>query len=320
MSKSIPLIHKAAAITQIEALKPYIKDIWPIVHYSKLPIYLDSTSAQFIPFRAFSRLLQAAFEQLPHQAFIAFIQRGATSYSKQIAHNSKQNNKVNSLARLADLLPIERVSSKHSTLSKHHSEFSLAFTLEDVEPFNFVGELYAISVAHSYLIQQRSDIKKPSKYHLVSQDKSGLDKLSISTDTPQFMGQTSIALFYPSTVKQHSTTLDLHWEKQVQPFSIQASCALESYIGRQDLRLEDFSDIIKIPTRTIQRHLAQDGTSFRQIKESLNIAFAKRVMKQRNVSISEISAHLGYAEPSQFIRAFKKSENITPLQWSKKHD
>ncbi|MDO6498238.1 helix-turn-helix domain-containing protein [Photobacterium sanguinicancri] len=52
----------------------------------------------------------------------------------------------------------------------------------------------------------------------------------------------------------------------------------------------------------------------------MNIAFAKRVMKQRNVSISEISAHLGYAEPSQFIRAFKKSENITPLQWSKKHD
>lgn len=317
MTKAIPLIHKTAAIMQLGILKQYVDDIWPIINEAQLPIYLDSTSAQYIPFRTFAKFLQAVFERLSSQDFITFVQQGAERYSKEIAPIKQAKTMQVSLDALGLFLPIQSAKLSSAFLNTKCLQHCLELTLEDIKPFGFVSELYTICVAHHYLTQHCSDIKVPSKYHVVSQEKSGLDKLKISTDTPQFMGQMSTAIFYNSTIETSASSQQLTWEKTKPPFSKQLSNALESYIGRQDLSLEAFSDIIGIPVRTIQRHLAQDGSSYRKIKESLNIAFAKRVMVEREVSISDISGHLGYTDPSQFIRAFRKIENITPLQWRK---
>ncbi|MUJ36981.1 helix-turn-helix domain-containing protein [Aliivibrio fischeri] len=319
MSKTIPLIHKAAAIIQLDILKQYVEDVWPIVNEAQFPIYLESTSAQYIPFRVFAKLLQATFEQLPAQEFTTFIQQGAERYS-MIIDTIKPSTKTKQplLDVLGEALPIQRAEFLYSSLNKQNSQLCVELKVEDMDPFGFVCELYTICVAHHYLTRDRTDIKEPSKYHLVSQEKSGLDKLQISTDTPQFMGQLSTALFYHATINKSGSLQQSNWEKANDTFSSQFSDALESYIGRQDLSLEEFSDIIGIPVRTIQRHLMQSGLSYRKIKESLNMAFAKRVMIEREASISDISEHLGYADPSQFIRAFRKAENLTPLQWYKR--
>ncbi|MUK62360.1 helix-turn-helix domain-containing protein [Aliivibrio fischeri] len=318
MSKTIPLIHKAAAIIQLDILKQYVEDVWPIVNEAQLPIYLESTSAQYIPFRVLSRLLQATFEQLPAQEFTTFIQQGAERYS-MVIDTIKPSTKTKRplLDVLGEALPIQRAEFLYSSFSKQNSQLCIELKVEDMDPFGFVCELYAICVAHHYLTRERSDIKEPSKYHLVSQEKSGLDKLQISTDTPQFMGQVSTALFYRSSTETSTSTQQLTWKKNSQPFVKQLSNALEGYIGRQDLSLEAFSGIIGMSVRTIQRYLTHDGSSYREIKESLNMTFAKRVMIERDASISDISEHLGYTNPSQFIRAFKRVENITPLQWRK---
>ena len=319
MSKTIPLIHKAAAIIQLDILKQYVEDVWPIINDAQLPIYLESTSAKYIPFRVFSKLLQATSEQMPSQEFTTFIQQGAERYSMVIdTIKPPTKTRLPLLDVLGEALPIHQAEFLHNPLNKQNSQLCLELKVEDMEPFGLVCELYTICVAHYYLTRNCSDIKEPSKYHLVSQEKSGLDKLQISTDTPQFMGQPNTALFYHSTINKLGSLQQSNWEKVNHSFSSQLSDALESYIGRQDLSLEAFSDIIGIPVRTIQRHLAQDGSSYRKIKESLNIAFAKRVMIEREASISDVSEHLGYADPSQFIRAFRKAENLTPLQWYKR--
>lgn len=89
------------------------------------------------------------------------------------------------------------------------------------------------------------------------------------------------------------------------------------YIGRVDVDLVSFGQINRMGKRTIQRALSEEGTTFRTIKETLSFEFAKRVMTEQDYSISDIALHLGYADASQFIRAFKRANGITPLQWKK---
>lgn len=318
MKKNIPLIDKSAAIIQLEVLKLYVKDIWPIVNDAQLPIYLDSTSAQFIPFHSFSRLLQAAFEHLTPKAFIEFIHCGAGRYLQHIEGISAPDKVKGTFPRLVNSLPIQEIELASHGKDAFLSKYTLNMKLENIESYTFVNELYLISVAHRCLIHQYPELKAPFKYHLISQDTVGLDKLKISMETPQFMGQESTKLYYQSSTLQGCDISQRYWKKQQQDFTTQVLNALESYIGRQDVSLETFSQIVGIPVRTIQRYLGSENQTFRKIKESLNMAFAKRVMVEREASISDIAEHLGYADTSQFIRAFKKSEQLTPLQWRKK--
>ena len=41
------------------------------------------------------------------------------------------------------------------------------------------------------------------------------------------------------------------------------------------------------------------------------------VLIQRNSAVGDIAVHLGYADDTQFVRAFKRANGITPLQWKK---
>ncbi|CAM4221915.1 helix-turn-helix domain-containing protein [Vibrio neonatus] len=318
MNLTVPLINKHAVIVQINALEHYIDDIWPIVHSSNLPIYLNSSSAKFVPFRALASLLQQAFVSLSHQDFKAFIRQGVNDYIKQISLNNSSMTSLSIPEQIAYLLPVKSVTFQPNTqITGSDTIQSLEFALEDVTPFNLVAELYAIVVVHQYLASTQA-VSQPCKYHLFSEQKTGLDKLNISTHTPQFMGQNSTGIFYNSPEKPIGIVESTTWHKPPTPFSKQVALALECYIGRQDISINDFSYITGISPRSLQRYLKLEQSSFRKIKESLNMAFAKRVMRERDVSISDIAEHLGYADTSQFIRAFRKAENTTPLQWRKK--
>nr|WP_256099310.1 AraC family transcriptional regulator [Vibrio sp. Scap16] len=63
--------------------------------------------------------------------------------------------------------------------------------------------------------------------------------------------------------------------------------------------------------------VVKSTTTYKAIKESLVIEFAKRVISQQCYSIADVALHLGYADASQFIRAFKRVYGITPYQWQK---
>ncbi|GAM60456.1 hypothetical protein JCM19232_789 [Vibrio ishigakensis] len=74
---------------------------------------------------------------------------------------------------------------------------------------------------------------------------------------------------------------------------------------------------MEIHPRAMQRYLKEEGVTFRELKEKQNIKFAKRVLKEYEFSVHDVAIHLGYSAPSQFIRAFKRLEGTTPLQWLK---
>ena len=85
------------------------------------------------------------------------------------------------------------------------------------------------------------------------------------------------------------------------------------------LSIESVSDNFNLSVRTLQRQLKQEGVSYIQIVEEVRKSLAIHYMTKSTSSVKEISAVLGYAEPSGFVRAFKKWTGKTPTAFRSKN-
>lgn len=68
-------------------------------------------------------------------------------------------------------------------------------------------------------------------------------------------------------------------------------------------------------TRTLQRRLADEGTSFALVRDRARHAAALRLLCQPDVSLGEVSFLLGFSQPSAFNRAFRRWQGTTPLRF-----
>jgi AraC-like DNA-binding protein len=72
---------------------------------------------------------------------------------------------------------------------------------------------------------------------------------------------------------------------------------------------------LAMTVRTMHRRLDEAGTSFRKIRDELLRARAEELLRERRVPIAEVSYLLGYGEPSNFHRAFRRWTGLTPAAW-----
>lgn len=70
--------------------------------------------------------------------------------------------------------------------------------------------------------------------------------------------------------------------------------------------LEAMADRFCVSSRTLKRRLAEKDTSYREIVESVLKDRAIQLLRYTNQSVSEIAYELGYADLSNFSRAFRK--------------
>ncbi|MCC2618196.1 AraC family transcriptional regulator [Aestuariibacter halophilus] len=68
---------------------------------------------------------------------------------------------------------------------------------------------------------------------------------------------------------------------------------------------------------TFHRHLCKEGTSYRDILESVRQQLALRYLEEGHMTIKEIAYALGYAELSNFRKAFKRWYGKAPSQYLK---
>jgi AraC-like DNA-binding protein len=67
--------------------------------------------------------------------------------------------------------------------------------------------------------------------------------------------------------------------------------------------------------RTLNRRLAESGTSIARLREALRKAEAVRLLTSTRISVGELSAMLGYSSDSAFSRAFKDWYGVAPTKW-----
>lgn len=93
---------------------------------------------------------------------------------------------------------------------------------------------------------------------------------------------------------------------------------IKSHIDGEPLVQTDIQAValaVGMKTRTLQRHLDEQGTSFRKLKEGLLKEKVLELLVVRQRPARDIAETLGYADVSTFHRAFRAWFGVTPRQF-----
>jgi len=69
---------------------------------------------------------------------------------------------------------------------------------------------------------------------------------------------------------------------------------------------------LALSARTLQRRLADEGTTFQAVLDRTRLALARHYLGRPDVTVAEVAFLLGYDEPSSFYRAFHRWSGTTP--------
>lgn len=72
---------------------------------------------------------------------------------------------------------------------------------------------------------------------------------------------------------------------------------------------------LDIPCSTFRRHLVEEGAAFRQLREEALRDIAQELLARDGIAISDIAAHLGFADVTAFRRAFMRWSSESPSAW-----
>jgi AraC-like DNA-binding protein len=78
---------------------------------------------------------------------------------------------------------------------------------------------------------------------------------------------------------------------------------------------ETIADTLHVSLRSLQRKLKEEDTSFRDLLEDTRQQLALQYLRDSRRSIGEITYLLGFTEPSNFTRAFKRWTGKSPAQY-----
>jgi AraC-like DNA-binding protein len=87
---------------------------------------------------------------------------------------------------------------------------------------------------------------------------------------------------------------------------------LVTLIGDQNPTIEVAAKITGMSPRTLQRRLAGSGYTFKGLLAETKTGLAKEWLAESDAPVVEIAASLGYSDPSNFIRAFRRITGMSP--------
>ncbi len=89
-------------------------------------------------------------------------------------------------------------------------------------------------------------------------------------------------------------------------------------LGRVPVNITSLAVELRLPARSLQRYLAEEGNSVRGIIREIRQEQAKSLLHSRPRQVGAIAHAVGYTDPSAFWRAFKSWEGISPAAFARK--
>jgi AraC-like DNA-binding protein len=86
-------------------------------------------------------------------------------------------------------------------------------------------------------------------------------------------------------------------------------------LSYRDCSAERIAAMLSMHRRTLNRRLKEDGTSFREVVESVRHEVARQLLANTRLPLNEIATALDYADPSVFTRAFRRWSGLSPSEW-----
>jgi AraC-like DNA-binding protein len=102
--------------------------------------------------------------------------------------------------------------------------------------------------------------------------------------------------------------IDWQWLKCLQAI-------LPEYVIENQVSIDQVAEIVKVSSRTLQRALSNEGTSFRELVANARLEVARKQLADTSMTIEEISRLLGYSEATHFTRAFRHFSGLPPSEY-----
>ena len=77
---------------------------------------------------------------------------------------------------------------------------------------------------------------------------------------------------------------------------------------------KNVAKLANLSERSLQRRLAEVGTTFQQLRDRVRADIALKYLRQSSLRVAQIGEILGYSEPAAFSRAFRRQHGFTPYQ------
>lgn len=83
--------------------------------------------------------------------------------------------------------------------------------------------------------------------------------------------------------------------------------------------IEDVARELHQSSRTLQRKLADEGTTFQQVMQDARRELARHYLSQSSLELNQTAYLLGYEDAHSFFRAFQGWEGSSPGEWRARH-
>jgi len=108
---------------------------------------------------------------------------------------------------------------------------------------------------------------------------------------------------------------DVAYFKAECPFSEKLEYRLKQQLAKGEVSIQAIAELMHISTRTLQRRLDKENTSFHELLTNVRHEFALIYLQEENLTTLDIALKLGYRQASSFCTAFKSWAGQTPSEY-----
>jgi AraC-like DNA-binding protein len=108
---------------------------------------------------------------------------------------------------------------------------------------------------------------------------------------------------------------ELQHEMGNENFMERVRIAIQEKLTGQRPTIEDIADTLHMSSRTLQRRLQDEGSSFQKVLEEARHQLARHYLNNSVLELNEAAYLLGYNDANSFVRAFRIWEGVPPARW-----
>lgn len=162
----------------------------------------------------------------------------------------------------------------------------------------------------------RYNVLKPARCHF---GQGGLPTLRILIDA-EVLTRTPMPMSHAHNLAEARQRLELkllhHLQQDQRDWKAWITMMLQEAQGHQPTQ-DELAAIVNLSASTLARHLATQGTSFRDLANEIRHERACQWLREGRLRVADVANLLGYTHPANFIRAFKARAGVSPTQYGK---
>lgn len=99
------------------------------------------------------------------------------------------------------------------------------------------------------------------------------------------------------------------------PVSVQVQQFIEQHLRGRPPTLEEAAEALALSPRSLQRQLAGEGRSFKQLLDDTRRQLAQQHLRQSQITLKELAFRLGFGEPGSLHRACQRWFGMSPARY-----